>query len=196
MRRVNTPPESIRTDYEHWCSFIEEKMAFNLQASQLHTREHESRELLYALLIAGKIGVSQEEKTILCHAAAFHDTRREDDWLDVGHGRRAAEYYKSYCESNGLTFYPWCYDIIAYHDRDDKLGESAAICDPAGREVLLYRIFKDADALDRFRLGPGGLDVKYLRTQSAKELYDYARDLWYEQFAEESTSDVGGMTFC
>lgn len=86
--------------------------------------------------------------------------------------------------------------VLRHHDRDDKLGERAAICDPTEREVLLYHIFKDADALDRFRLSPNGLDTKYLRTQAAKELYNYARNLWYEQFAEESASNASGMTFC
>ncbi len=67
---------------------------------------------------------------------------------------------------------------MAYHDRDDSFGENAMICDTTGREVLLYRIFKDADALDRFRLGPDVLDVKFLRTDAAKELCDYAKTVW------------------
>lgn len=66
----------------------------------------------------------------------------------------------------------WGYQVIAFHDRDDALGEVAL----AGKEddVLLYHIFKDADALDRFRLGPNGLDARYLRTAEAISLYHYA----------------------
>ena len=41
--------------------------------------------------------------------------------------------------------------------------------------VLLYQIFKDADALDRFRLGPNALDAKYLRTEQAKKMLDFAK---------------------
>lgn len=37
-------------------------------------------------------------------AAVFHDSRRQDDWLDVGHGQRAADYYRSYCEKTELTY--------------------------------------------------------------------------------------------
>ncbi len=184
MRRVSAPPEQVREEYERWCDFMETRINFNLKVSAWHTREHASRVLLYALLIANKIGVSQEEKEILCHGACFHDTRREDDWLDVGHGRRAAEYYQDYCKDSDLFFHPWCYGIMAYHDRDDCFGEHAMVWDITGRQILLYHIFKDADALDRFRLGPNGLDVKYLRTEAAKELYDYAHDVWYGQFAE------------
>ncbi len=78
MRRIEVP-EAFRKPYEKWCDFIENNMAFNLQLSVWHTREHEARVLLFALLIAEKIGLSEEETEILCSAASFHDTRREDD---------------------------------------------------------------------------------------------------------------------
>lgn len=37
--------------------------------------------------------------------------------------------------------------------------------------------FKDADALDRFRLGPDGLGIKFLRTEEARHLVDFAKEL-------------------
>lgn len=59
------------------------------------------------------------------------------------------------------------YLVVAYHDRDDMLGlrilKERFADDPC--VALLYQIFKDADALDRFRLGPNALDAKYLRTE-------------------------------
>ena len=68
---------------------------------------------------------------------------------------------------------------MAYHDRDDELGlcvlQEKFLDDSDA--VLLYQIFKDADALDRFRLGPDALDVKYLRTGEAKELVGFAKKL-------------------
>ena len=51
--------------------------------------------------------------------------------------------------------------------------------------VLLYQIFKDADALDRFRLGPGGFDSKYLRTNEARKLVEYAKAVWKECCSKE-----------
>lgn len=68
------------------------------------------------------------------------------------------------------------YLVMAFHDHDDALGEAALKGHSQG--VLLYHIFKDADALDRFRLGPFDLDINYLRTDAARALYDYARALW------------------
>ncbi len=50
-------------------------------------------------------------------------------------------------------------------------------CPEDPNAVLLYQIFKDADALDRFRLAPDNLDVRYLRTAPSKEMVDFARDL-------------------
>ncbi len=185
MRRIDAPATAA-SDYNAWCDFLESKVDFWMNVSVLHTKEHCSRVLLYALLIADKIGVTDKEKEVLCHAAVFHDSRRQDDWLDVGHGQRAADYYQSYCTENGLEYHPWSYDIMAWHDRDDMLGRDAMKDEPTGREILLYQIFKDADALDRFRLGTGGLDVKYLRTQAAIDLYGYAHDLWFDYFANES----------
>ena len=64
------------------------------------------------------------------------------------------------------------YLVMAFHDRDDVLGEAALTEQESG--VLLYYIFKDADALDRFRLGPNGLDIRYLRTAEGKSFYRYA----------------------
>ena len=171
-----TIPKSIQEDYHHWHNFLETEVRFSLPDSEKHTKGHCARVLLFALLIADKRKLPWPEREALCAAAVFHDSRRQDDWLDVGHGQRAADYYRDYCRSHPLPFDERVCLVMAFHDRDDALGEAAL----AEREngVLLYRIFKDADALDRFRLGPGGLDVRYLRTDEARSLYHYAKQVW------------------
>lgn len=55
---------------------------------------------------------------------------------------------------------------------------------------MLYQIFKDADALDRFRLGSDGLEVRYLRTDAAKGLYECAKTIWYQYFSKEGWKKV------
>lgn len=177
-----TIPKSIQEDYHHWHNFLDTEVQFSLADSEKHTKEHCARVLLFTLLIAVKTALPHEEREVLCAAAVFHDSRRQDDWLDVGHGRRAAEYYRDYCQSHPLSFHERVYQIIAYHDRDDEQGEDALAEQEDG--VLLYRIFKDADALDRFRLGPGGLDVRYLRTVEGKSLCRFA-----EQYISFSGDD-------
>lgn len=169
----------IQAEYEKWRQFLYEKVTFSHKVSTIHTRSHCARVLLFALSIAQKMNLPAAEREKLGAAASFHDSRRHDDWLDVGHGQRAAEYYKEYCQENKLPFDEDVYDMMAWHDRDDSDG-IAAIEKRTGKDsraVLLYKIFKDADALDRFRLGPNGLDVKYLRTDAAKSLYDFAQSI-------------------
>lgn len=182
-----TIPEQVRPAHEHWEAFLNEHVDFQLKTSEKHTKEHCARVLLYCLMIADQMNISSAEKEILCMAAVFHDSRRQDDWLDVGHGQRAADYYRDYSKSGKLPFRQLCYDIMAYHDRDDALGIDALKKLEASEPnaVLLYQIFKDADALDRFRLGPGGLDTKYLRTEAAKSLYPYAKMVW-EQYSDKT----------
>ncbi len=177
MRRIEAP-DTVKDYYNKYCDFMEKNVEFSYEVSELHTKEHCSRVLLFALLIAEELKLTEEEKDLLGLCASFHDSRRQDDWLDVGHGRRAAEYYKAYCEKHKVRFESWVYCIMAYHDLDDRFGEKTMEPEITGRQVLLYHIFKDADALDRFRLGPDGLDVKYLRTDAAKGLCGYAKNVW------------------
>ncbi|MDN4494410.1 HD domain-containing protein [Ureibacillus aquaedulcis] len=171
--------QPIKKPYEQWYTFMEEKIEFWLPESEWHTKTHCARVLLLALLIGHQKGLSKEEQDALAMAAAFHDSRRLDDGIDKGHGSRAAHYYKEYCREHHLPYDEQTYYITYYHDQDDSLGLSEIRKAPSlgERAVLLYQIFKDADALDRFRLGPAGLDVKYLRTEEAHQLVDFTKDL-------------------
>ncbi len=173
-------PEGIRADYDRWLRFMEERVEFWHHASCFHTKAHCARVLRFALMIAEKRGLSPAERALLATASVFHDSRRLDDGYDTGHGQRAADYYRAFCAENGQPFDPLCYHVICWHDRHDDEGIAAIENLQPRREndVLLYQIFKDADALDRFRLGPKGLDTRYLRTEEALELVDYARALW------------------
>ena len=180
-------PEPIQKDYETWHHFLENEVHFSLVDSEKHTKEHCARVLLYALLIAEKMEISQAEREALCAAAVFHDSCRQDDWLDVGHGQRAADYYREYCQTHPLVFDERAYLVMTFHDRDDALGEVALMEQADG--VLLYHIFKDADALDRFRLGSRGLDARYLRTAEAKSLYQYAEQV----FKQKNTVPLGNL---
>lgn len=73
--------------------------------------------------------------------------------------------------------------IMMYHDREDSIGIDAIKKqeDFNEKEILLYQIFKDADALDRFRLGENGLDIRYLRTDTAKEQFHFVKQMWEKQ---------------
>lgn len=167
--------EPVRNDCIKWLEFMDNEVVFNFADSKIHTTEHCGRVLLFSLLIADALGMSAEDKEILALASCFHDSRREDDMLDVGHGERAAEYYKSYCEEHGMHFYETCYNVMKYHDLGDYHGYAALTGDD--RAVMLYKIFKDADALDRYRFGVRGLNKGFLRTREAHGLSEFAWEI-------------------
>ena len=176
LETVLTWPE-IQERFRRWASFMEEKVEFSLAGSPIHTKLHCARVIFYALVLAEYLGLYPDEQDALGAAGAFHDSRRQDDWLDVGHGRRAADYYKAFCAEHGLEFDQRTYTMMAYHDRDDALGEAEMERLPIKNGVLLYHIFKDADALDRWRLGPNGLDTAFLRTEKAKGMAEFSKKL-------------------
>lgn len=169
--------DSVKDRYLKWYAFMNENISFSLKDSQKHTQNHCMRVMLYALTIAHRFGLSEQEQDALAIAAAFHDARRQNDWLDVGHGQRAADYYQEFCKTNQLPFEKSVYLIMAYHDREDSIGKERLNGASLKHSAPLYEIFKDADALDRFRLAANGLDVQMLRTDIAKDLVDFAKQL-------------------
>lgn len=163
--------------FDEWKRVLDEDVEFSLAESDWHTKDHCTRDLAYALLIGAQLGLDESALNALGAAAAYHDSRRHDDWLDVGHGARAAEYYRRECDAGKLPFDERAYLAMAYHDRDDEVGiariEEAGLADG----VTIYKAFKDADGLDRFRLGEGALDESMLRTDPAHDLVEAARRL-------------------
>lgn len=163
--------------YTKWAGFIENKVDFSYKASSIHTKDHEKRVLLFALIIGEEKHISTRDMEILAAAAAFHDTRRQSDGPDVGHGLRGARHYKEFAKNKTIPFYPLSYTIMAYHDRDDKEGYDEFQKENSLKGALLYSIFKDADGLDRYRISQTAFDPRFLRTDEAKELVPLAKKL-------------------
>lgn len=162
--------------YEEAASAIDAYPGSEHFHTSLHGAAHSKRVLLFALLIADAMELPEDDKRTLAMAAVYHDTQRHDDWLDVGHGARAAD---AYLEDNdkGSEQDRLIAEIMHHHDLDDEIGEARIESEFGGRGVSLLRIFKDADGLDRFRLGPDALDGRFLRTREAKELIELSRHL-------------------
>lgn len=174
--------EAGKRDFLAWDKFLHEHVDFTHPESPIHAAPHCERVLFFALMLAEKeLPQDAEAREIVAHAAVFHDTRRFDDYLDVGHGARAAAHYKEYCQRHpACSFHPESVYLMRYHDLDDQLGMEAIKKDfgaSAPRVLQLYAIFKDADALDRWRLGRRGLNPKYLRSETAKALTEFSRNV-------------------
>ena len=180
----------VKDRFLKWESYMTRKVRFNMPDSEIHAAAHCERVLLYALIIGNEIfGNDSEALDVLAHASIFHDTRRQDEYLDTGHGARAAVYYEEFCRGNSdISYHPESVYLMRYHDLNDEMGQEAirkSFGSGAERVLNLYAIFKDADALDRWRLGSRGLDPKFLRTVQAREMTGYSRNIVRETMPAE-----------
>lgn len=177
---VRQLPDAVGETYRLWADYMYEHVPFNMPDSVIHSTAHSERVLLYALLMGHRLLPGDAYALeVLGHASIFHDTRREDDGTDRGHGGRAADFYETFCsEHGGLSYHPESACLMRYHDLDDTFGKeaiAALFAEQAEWVLLLYQIFKDADALDRYRLSPRGPHPKYLRTDAAFDLLGFAQ---------------------
>ncbi len=162
----------IKGDYAYYRSKLS---AFKFP-SEIHGILHTQRVLLHLLILCDLLKLSHNEKKILCTAAMYHDLGRVHDYEDLTHGVRSRKIYESNVEypSPVVSF------LIEYHSRPDEDGFKEIENNPrlsGDKElvILLYNVFKDADALDRVRLGLRDLDLNYLRLPESKRLTKIAR---------------------
>ena len=180
------PDQTTRELCLKWFAFIENDVDFWPFGGPVHQKRHWARVLVLALRIAAELGLSVADMEALAAASAFHDTRRMDSWIDPEHGARAAEHYRSYCDEHGLDFDPRAYLAIKWHVPHDDEGLAATKqwddeheLDSSWRAdaTTILRIFKDADGLDRLRLNETALDMRYIRTEPAKQMRSFAEEL-------------------
>lgn len=139
-----------------------------------HGVKHAKRVLWLAAVIAENYNLTESERNALGYACCFHDIGRINDYTDLSHGRLSAE---KALQLNLLNDTISKRDIdtilmlITYHSVDDQwfVGNE--------RECLLYKILKDADALDRVRFGDD-LDINYIRLDVSKTMIDAAKELF------------------
>ena len=136
--------------------------------SELHGREHSMRVLFFCILLANMKNLPTKDKDILAQAAIYHDIGRTNDREDENHGLLSVKKYNK--NANPIILF-----LMEYHCKPDEQGIAFIESDPylsleKEKIKLLYSIFKDADALDRVRLGKFELDFEQLRTEEAKKL--------------------------
>lgn len=183
---IDHEPVQVQTLFRQWEAFMEERLHFWQlpdDGFDIHTESHCERVLFLALKIGRQRNLSTQALTALAHASIFHDTRRKDNYLDLGHGDRAADYYHQFCEQEKLCFLPEAFTAIKFHDRDDTVGNDYIHQQTpvdAAEWLEVYHDLKDADALDRYRLGPWALDASFLRTPEARALMPFAERLVHD----------------
>jgi hypothetical protein len=162
--------------------FLPDESWFRFQPRGMHGAPHTTRVLVWAACLADLIGrpeaIRREE---LLWAAAVHDVGRENDGVDRGHGARSAEWVldrlaaeRPEAARRDLDFVA---ELCTWHEVSDDRIERLSL------ELL---ILKDADGLDRVRIGD--LDPERLRLQHARRLVTAARRL------ERATCGYGRIT--
>lgn len=164
-----------------------------LNDSPDHSELHSKRVLFNALALSYLEDLTPEECGILAMASLYHDIGRTNDEEDEEHGKVSKEQLEA---QKGYLAYAFVDDfeevttnvfsneeadiinrIIENHSLPDEVGLSDERMEgltSKGKEsyIKLYKLFKDADALDRLRFND--LDMKYLRTSSSKKLISLA----------------------
>ncbi|MBA4372088.1 MAG: hypothetical protein C0402_04430 [Thermodesulfovibrio sp.] len=154
--------------------------------SALHGIPHTCRVMCHCLLLGDMLRSERETKLAVC-AAFIHDMARKHDGRCHMHGTWAAE--------NKLPLFRELFLSLGVAGKDleeirvsvsnHSLLEELA---PDHPFYMTTAILKDADALDRVRLGENNLKTDLLRLPESRELIAISREL-YHRTKNESEPD-------
>lgn len=160
--------------------------------SRVHGPAHTSRVHIHAQRLIERLDWSSADRRLVLLAALWHDIGRLGDGVEPEHGRRSAERADALGLATGLA--PADAAVvrfaIARHSLTDrgaaeKAARLAAAADGARhlaqpeRALRVLWLLKDADALDRVRLGFGEqADPRQLRHPEAIDLIPFAGALF------------------
>ena len=122
----------------------------------IHGLAHTLRVMIHTVEIAQALRVADWERETVLLAALWHDVGRTDDGRDPLHGAKSAG------KLVGLGLHrdvprdrlPYALLAVTHHSGDDRHGEQAALrLDDPEAARRIFHILKDADGLDRVRLG-------------------------------------------
>ena len=156
-----------------------------LYRAGIHGIEHAFRVLKLVQKLSELEKVSKEQKHLLEFCAIFHDIGRIDDDIDDYHGVRSIKNLKNYNYFGLKSFNnPIVKFIVENHCISDDIAFNNVFryrVNNYENALFLLKLFKDADNLDRVRLGD--FDKKYLRNQKSNKIIEYAIQLYQESFS-------------
>lgn len=143
----------------------------------IHGIGHTTR-VLFGTYLIGRFAddISDEDKVASYYAAVIHDTGRFHDGVDDEHGMSSAMKYSDYLT---MTITDPCVrkrivDAVIYHSISDKDTPMTV------KENMAWKILKDADGVDRFRLGdcnPSRLRLPLWKTEMGCNIIELFRIL-------------------
>lgn len=168
-----------------------------LYDSPIHGLYHSEKVLLFSYLIGKHYNLNEQDMRIICDAAKYHDIGRTGEAENKWHGNNSSEkidlvikYDDEYEQAllkaimnehsrpdneadKSFDDYFWSFEDEDHYYSEEKIAEYKK------RYDFLYKVLKDADALDRFRLigTCASLDEKYLRLDYSRDLISMAEDI-------------------
>lgn len=155
----------------------------------IHGVDHVTRVTVHAVELALALGLPPWQVEAARLAALWHDIGRERDGADFHHGARSAGKVLGLGLHAGVA--PPVLELallaVTFHAGDDRWGEAEArrLPDPEAA-LAVFRVLKDADALDRVRFGRSGLDARLLRLEASRRRIRRAVELLDGQDRRES----------
>lgn len=168
-----------------------------LYDSPIHGLYHSEKVLLFSYMIGKKCELDEKNMKIICDAAKYHDIGRVEDAENKWHGNVSSDKIDSVVKYNDEYEQALLKAIMCEHSRPDKEADDTfeqffwsfedddpdyskeKIEEYKKRYDLLYKILKDADALDRFRLigTCASLNKDFLRLDYSRELIPMAEEI-------------------
>jgi hypothetical protein len=147
----------------------------------IHGVGHTTRVLIHALELAQDLDIPPWEREVLSLAALWHDIGRTDDGADYYHGAKSAGKVVGLGLHRGLDqlTVETALHAVTHHSGSEQHAERGVHWLSAPESALrVFRLLKDADGLDRVRLGErGDLDVRCLRHDVSKRRVERAWEL-------------------
>ena len=139
-----------------------------LFVSHIHGLGHIERTILQGAFCAMEEELGEEDTRLLLECCSYHDVGRVNDWVDDLHGHRAAKKIGALTGRTGEELLLLQGAVDAHSRKDVALVASVRGYGPKDldRAIALAQRLKDADGLDRVRLGD--LDPRYLRREGSR----------------------------
>lgn len=146
--------------------------------SKVHGVNHTYRIMCLIIHLGKMLNFTHETKIALC-AAYIHDMARTHDGYCTDHGEWAVQFklpeFKTLFKDIGLNEED--INIVKVAIANHSLSDELSVTDIAYKVTALL---KDADALDRIRIGEENLNREFLRFNESHLLVDFARELYYK----------------
>jgi HD superfamily phosphodiesterase len=151
-------------------------------SSWLHGVRHTQRVHIHARRLVRELRWPDADVGIVLPAVLWHDIGRVNDGWEPGHGALSAARVVDLGLRASLSAAEVRLALFAirYHSRSDEHGlECAAGQDDPERALRILWLLKDADALDRVRLGSGAyeVDTSTLRHPCTSGMIGFAEEL-------------------